>query len=99
MAFGITDTERFRQELQLATISYHPGDLFVFLTDGFIEAMDEHQQPFGEKRLCELIEKHHDQSPSDIMCYLEEGVERYSKGRHHDDATGVIVRISPEVSS
>jgi serine phosphatase RsbU (regulator of sigma subunit) len=99
MAFGITDTERFRQELQLATISYHPGDLFVLLTDGFIEAMDEHQQPFGEKRLCELIEKHHDQSPSDIMCYLEEGVERYSKGRHHDDATGVIVRISPEVSS
>jgi len=98
MAFGITDTELFRQELQLATISYHPGDVMVFLTDGFIEAMDERQQPFGEKRLCELIEKHHDRSPSDILCYLEEGVKIYSKGRHHDDATGVIVRISPEVS-
>jgi len=99
MAFGITDTERFRKEMQVAKISYRPGDLFVFLTDGFIEAMDERQQPFGEKRLCELIEKHHDRSPSDLMCLLEEGVELYSKGRHHDDATGVIVRISPEISS
>ena len=99
IAFGIADTKRFKHELKAVTLSYQPGDVFVFLTDGFMEAMDDYNQPFGEKRLCELIDSHHDKAPAEMMSYLQDAVERYSSGRHHDDATGVIVRISSPAGS
>ncbi|MBY0232061.1 MAG: SpoIIE family protein phosphatase [Gemmataceae bacterium] len=41
----------------VATIDARPGDLFVFYTDGLIEATDAGQAPFGEPRLCEAFRK------------------------------------------
>ncbi|TFG94095.1 MAG: hypothetical protein E4H13_15350, partial [Calditrichales bacterium] len=100
MAFGMTDTERFSAELVSETIPFRPGDLFVFITDGFIEAMDDDLQPFGEQKLCEIVETNANETASTIMSKLQEAITIHSSGLRKDDTTGVIVKIlSPATAS
>ena len=40
---------------EVARLEAKPSDLFVFYTDGLIEAANAAQEPFGEARLCEAM--------------------------------------------
>ena len=93
IAFGITGTERFKNELVSREINYAIGDLFVFLTDGFNEAMNKELQPFGEKNICDIIFNNANENAATIMNKLQDAVSRYSYGQQLDDATGIVVKI------
>jgi sigma-B regulation protein RsbU (phosphoserine phosphatase) len=93
IAFGIADTNKFKTKLKSAEISYSKDDIFVFLTDGFLEAMDDDQQPLGEENICNIIKSCANKDASSIMDQLKEEIGKYSSGIQRDDATGIIVKI------
>ncbi len=51
IGLGMTENEKFTVNLQEQILPYRLGDIFLFLTDGFIEAMNERRETYGEKRL------------------------------------------------
>ena len=93
MAFGMAETEQFEKEISSQLISYNVGDLFIFLTDGFLEAMNESKDLFGEERACNLITAHSEESASFIIEALQNEIRNFTAGLAQDDATGVIVKI------
>jgi sigma-B regulation protein RsbU (phosphoserine phosphatase) len=93
IAFGIAETKKFRSKLKSVEISYSKNDLFVFLTDGYLEAMNDDQQPFGEDKICNIIRSSAHEDASSIMDQLQAEVRKYSSGIQRDDATGIIIKI------
>jgi sigma-B regulation protein RsbU (phosphoserine phosphatase) len=91
IAFGMAETEKFIAELKTKTVDYQTGDLFVFLTDGFLEAMNEDFIPFGEQKICQIIAEHASSSASEIMEALEGAIKEYTGGVPNDDATGINI--------
>ena len=75
------------------TLEYRPGDIFVFLTDGFTEAMNENLQPYGEENLCRLVRENASLTAEALMERIIGEIKYYSAGRWFDDATGVVVKI------
>jgi serine phosphatase RsbU (regulator of sigma subunit) len=93
IGLGMTESEKFRAELKPEQIKYKTGDIFVFLTDGFLEAMNFDMLPFGEKRIVRIIEENYLKSASEIMDVLTNEVKIYSDNRQFDDTTGIVVKI------
>lgn len=93
IGFGIAESKKFNKELKSEKIPYFKDDIFVFLTDGFLEAMNKDQQLFGEKRICEIVVNNADKDASSIMTQLQEAIYTYSSGDRQDDATGIVVKI------
>jgi serine phosphatase RsbU (regulator of sigma subunit) len=93
IGFGIANTDQFEKELVSREINYAIGDLFVFLTDGFMESMNSEMQPFGEKKLCDIIFNSVTENADAIMNKLQDAIFRHSSGQQLDDATGIVVKI------
>ena len=93
IGLGMTECEKFLAELESEQIIYSTGDIFVLLTDGFLEAMNSDQIPFGEQKIAQLIAQNHTKSASDIMEILTRSIESYSKNIQFDDSTGIVVKI------
>jgi serine phosphatase RsbU (regulator of sigma subunit) len=93
IAFGMSDSDQFKREMYSDKISFRTGDIFVFLTDGFLEAMNEEKQLFGEKNVCDIISRYAAEDASSIMDRLEKAITEYSVGQQQDDATGIVVKI------
>jgi serine phosphatase RsbU (regulator of sigma subunit) len=89
----MTECEKFRSELKPEQIDYQVDDIFIFLTDGFLEAMNSERMPFGEARITKLIDKNHNHSASEIMDILTTEIKTYSENKQFDDTTSVIVKI------
>jgi serine phosphatase RsbU (regulator of sigma subunit) len=93
IAFGMAETDKFKSELESIEISYAKDDIFVFLTDGFYEAMDEKKQPFGEENICRLISSNPNDDAPSLMDRLQRAIQRYTFGIQRDDATGIVIKI------
>ena len=75
-------------------MQFQPGDLFVFYTDGFPEAMNKTLELFGEDRLCKTIERHADGSAAEIMEGIFSEMKLFTgKAKQHDDMTIVVVKV------
>ncbi len=69
------------------------GDVLLLYTDGITEAMNEHGEMFGEKRLADSLCTHRHQSAKEIAELLLEEVEKFNTdSEHSDDKTLVIIR-------
>ena len=93
IGLGMTECEKFRAELKPEQIEYQVDDIFIFLTDGFLEAMNSDRIPFGEARIAKLIDENHNQSASELMDILTTEIKTYSENKQFDDTTSVIVKI------
>jgi serine phosphatase RsbU (regulator of sigma subunit) len=96
IGFGLADCQKFRKSLKHKRIGYKPGDIFAFLTDGYLEVMDVRKQSFGEENICRLIQEHHQKSASEIMDVLTKEINRFSNNIQSDDTTGIIIKILDE---
>jgi sigma-B regulation protein RsbU (phosphoserine phosphatase) len=74
-------------EAQLA-----PGDLLVIFTDGITEAIDAHNDEFGEARLLEVLRANSDREPSSLLACVVNAVQQFSAGEQSDDLTLVVAR-------
>jgi sigma-B regulation protein RsbU (phosphoserine phosphatase) len=86
--------ETFERLLQEDTIPLCAGDLYLFFTDGVSEAMNAHDDCFGEQRLGELVEAHA-HLPSDELRerVLREIAAFVGDAPQHDDMTMILLKV------
>jgi sigma-B regulation protein RsbU (phosphoserine phosphatase) len=79
------------------TIHAHPGDVFVFFSDGIIDAQNGQEELFGRGRVEEVVRRHHEGSADDIVEAIMAAVNAHSVGvEPFDDETVVVVKIKPD---
>ena len=76
------------------TFALHPGDVFVFCTDGVFEAMTADGQEFTAARLLETVGRLRDQPASQLVEGVFEAVSDWRGDTPpNDDMTAVAIRI------
>lgn len=77
------------------TMKLEVGDLLLIYSDGICEAMNSAQEPFGEKRLEELVAKHRHDSPQALIDVIIAEVKRFTQHEPQmDDITLVALKRS-----
>jgi phosphoserine phosphatase RsbU/P len=94
LGLKLDNGEMFERLLEEETIRLHPGDLYLFFTDGISEAMNVHDDCFGEQRLGDLVEAHA-HLPSDQLRerMLREIAAFVGEAPQHDDMTMILLKI------
>lgn len=67
------------------SVRLQPGDIFLFFTDGLMEAFNEHDEEFGEERARLVIERHIYQDIKTISEALIEAVIQWTGGKPMTD--------------
>jgi serine phosphatase RsbU (regulator of sigma subunit) len=93
LALGLDGGEAFSKSIQEMKLPFQKGDLFVFYTDGFPEAMNKTREEFGEERLCQTIQKYAHGSAAEVMDGVFAETRRFvGRAKQHDDMTIVVVK-------
>ncbi len=93
IALGLEKGSHFRSEIEEAELQLNSGDILVFYTDGFSEAMNDQQEEFGEDRLLDIIKKHNEESAPSIIDRIHEQVMDFTGDTpRHDDMTMMILK-------
>jgi sigma-B regulation protein RsbU (phosphoserine phosphatase) len=86
--------EMFARLLQEETIALRPGDLYLFFTDGISEAMNAHDDCFGESRLGELVQAHAHLPSAELReRVLREIAAFVGDAPQHDDMTMILLKV------
>ncbi|MDX1546042.1 MAG: PP2C family protein-serine/threonine phosphatase [Rhodothermales bacterium] len=95
MAIGLAPAAVFAQHLEEVTLTLHRGDVLVFYTDGFSEAMNAARAQYGDERLAEKVGDVGRRSAGEILRAVTEDVHHFVEavGRH-DDMTMVVLKLS-----
>jgi sigma-B regulation protein RsbU (phosphoserine phosphatase) len=76
------------------TIHAHPGDVFVFLSDGLIDASNFKDEQFGRTRIEHVIAKNWDRGAQEIVDALFAATQEFSAGAPvFDDQTVVVLKV------
>ncbi|MDZ7372932.1 MAG: PP2C family protein-serine/threonine phosphatase [candidate division KSB1 bacterium] len=94
MALGLARSSLFSEVTVEERIPFAPGDVFVFYTDGFTEAMTLEEVEFGEERLAEALRTTDSAGTAqEILDHLFRAVTGFvGSGKQHDDMTLVVVK-------
>lgn len=72
----------------------NPGDVFVFFSDGVLDAQNRAGDMFGGKRLVKVIEANCDRSAGDIVTAIFAAVGDFTAGESpYDDQTVVVLKV------
>jgi hypothetical protein len=94
LALGLDPGPTFAKSIQEVSIPFQSGDLFVFYTDGFPEAMNKTMEEFGEERLCQTVQKYAQGTAAEIMDGVFAEMRLFvGKAKQHDDMTIVVVKV------
>jgi sigma-B regulation protein RsbU (phosphoserine phosphatase) len=94
LGLKIDNGEMFERLLEEDTIPLHPGDLYLFFTDGISEAMNAYDDCFGETRLGQLVESHaHLRSDELRERVLREIAAFVGDAPQHDDMTMILLKV------
>ncbi len=94
LALGLDEGDTFAKSIEEVSIKVQRGDLFVFHTDGFTEAMNKTLEEFGEDRLYKTVEKYSQGSSAEIMEGIFRDMKEFTgKAKQHDDMTIVVVKV------
>ncbi len=76
------------------SIRLAPGEWLLIFTDGLIEALNEQDEEFGEKRLLELVLQNRQRNAQEMRDAISGEVIRFTGGRGEtDDITLVVARV------
>ena len=79
------------------TLHAHPGDVFVFFSDGIIDAQNAQEELFGRPRLEEVVRKHCEGSAEELVAQIFAAADAHAVGvAPFDDETVVVVKIKPD---
>ncbi|HEY7573724.1 MAG TPA: SpoIIE family protein phosphatase [Thermoanaerobaculia bacterium] len=85
------------REFPSRPVALSPGDKLVFLTDGYVEAVDPEDEAFGFARVEEVLRNHGGKTPPEVADALLAAVSAHAAGiPPQDDRTVVIVAIGGE---
>jgi phosphoserine phosphatase RsbU/P len=78
---------------QEETLSLTPGDLMVVFSDGITEAINQNQEQFGEARLGQLIMQHRNESSTELIESIIQGVRQFAGPvQQMDDMTLLVLK-------
>ncbi len=84
-------------ELEERQVTMAPGDLLVLYTDGVTEAINEHEEAFGEERLTQVVRQHHDLEAKEVITQIRAAMRAFTGERpRFDDATLVVLKCRGE---
>jgi len=76
------------------TIHAHPGDVFVFFSDGVPDASNEKDEQFGRVRVEHVITKHSNRTAREIVDAIFHATMEFSSGAPvFDDQTVVVLKV------
>jgi phosphoserine phosphatase RsbU/P len=76
------------------TIHAHPGDVFVFLSDGLIDASNSRDEQFGRTRVEHVVTKNSDRTAQEIVDAVFAATQEFSAGAPvFDDQTIVVLKV------
>ena len=77
------------------TFQLRQGDLWVFATDGIVDAHNRRGREFGTERLLSLVEGNRGRAAREIVDLIFEAVQEFQgAARTHDDMTVVALRVT-----
>ncbi|MEI6231955.1 MAG: SpoIIE family protein phosphatase [Planctomycetota bacterium] len=81
-------------QYEQASVEIHPGDIFLFYSDGFTEAVGEDNRLFGEEALLNLLVKHSSRHADEIAARIQSSLQSFVKaGGIRDDLTCIVVKV------
>lgn len=93
LGLGMVNSTVFATRIDDETLHYQPGDIFLFVTDGITEAMNENRAEFGDDRLHELLCKTAGSDANTIRDTIHDAVREFTgTAALHDDFTVVVVK-------
>jgi len=76
-----------------------PGDMFVFFSDGILDASNKAGEMFGRKGVERVIAACPEQTPECVVGSLFQAVEEFSEGQNaFDDQTVVAIKVKGSAS-
>ena len=77
------------------TISAVPGDLFVFFSDGIVDAVTPKGEQFGRARVERIVTSRCEASAAEVVESIFDAVEDHTKGLPaFDDETVVVLKVT-----
>lgn len=94
IAIGMIDSEMLSDLLEEGILQLETGDTAVLYTDGVIEAMDEAQHEYGQRRFFDFIASHRQMNPQQIIETALSDIRDFTRGHpQHDDITLVAIQV------
>ncbi len=86
-------------EYEEFTFQTEPGDMFVFFSDGILDASNRAGEMFGRKGVERVLASCTEQSPDCVVASLFQAVEEHSAGESaFDDQTVVAIKVKESVA-
>jgi sigma-B regulation protein RsbU (phosphoserine phosphatase) len=80
---------------QSATVTLEPGDWLVIFTDGVVEAVNAHDEEYGETRLISVLQAGTEIAPVKLLSRIMVDLDLFAGNTpQHDDMTCVLVKVS-----
>jgi sigma-B regulation protein RsbU (phosphoserine phosphatase) len=99
LAIGLVTGPRFDNTIAEATLHLRPGDVLVFYTDGFSEAMNARKELYGDERLAQRVSEVGQRSAAEILRAVSEDVHHFMEAAgRHDDMTMVVIKLRSRTS-
>lgn len=81
-------------EYDECTFHAQPGDVFVFFSDGILDASNASGEQFGRERLHQVIERHHEATADDLVTAIFDAVNKFvGSVEAFDDETVVAIKV------
>jgi phosphoserine phosphatase RsbU/P len=78
------------------TLSARPGDAIVFFSDGIVDAVNEHEEMFGNERLIALVTSQLTNSAEGMVDAIYQELSAFQGGvERFDDETVVVLKVLP----
>lgn len=94
IGLGLSDSNLFDNNLEEIELNYSKNDVFLFCTDGVIDAMNYSRECFGQERLSDLLLNNISASAVKIKDIILKEVHNFASDIFQfDDLTLVVVKI------
>ncbi|MBM4168460.1 MAG: PP2C family protein-serine/threonine phosphatase [Ignavibacteria bacterium] len=94
LALGLEEGQKFSRTLEEVEMPLRKGDIFVFYTDGFTEAMNPRKEEFGDGRLVKTLTDSTTTTAQEVLDEVFGAVRKFAgRAKQHDDMTIVVVRV------
>lgn len=93
MGLGLSEKNIFDYSIEEIKIEYSEGDIFLFVSDGVLEALNRAGEQFGETKLLDLIKKNAEFNSNKMVNEILDSVKFFtSDTSQFDDITVVAVK-------
>ncbi len=93
----ISDSVAFAGFIEEITIPLLAGERYLIYTDGLTEAVNNEKEPYGNKRLTDLLTNTVTTSPESILDTIMGDIKLFSNGApYHDDLTVIALQVTED---